>query len=139
MFIPSIANGLHGSRTAAQPHCDPWRCLLHWGTRGCAHTTERLHPDRGGRYTTQAERGPKNGVSAKQLENIMIVFIKLSVILTGTSSPTRKHCLHRTTARVTPVEKHAPTNELISDMSCGVYVRVVLRCTWLPFSAPGGL
>lgn len=29
---------------------------------------------------------------------------------------------------VTPVEQHAPTNELISDMNCGVYVRV-FRCS----------
>lgn len=28
---------------------------------------------------------------------------------------------------VNPVEKHAPTNELISDMNCGVYVGVSLR------------
>lgn len=65
----------------------------------------------------------------------MIAFIKLSVILTGTSSSTRKHCLGCTKTWATPVEEHAPTNELISDMSCGVYVRVVLQCTWLPFTA----
>lgn len=34
----------------------------------------------------------KNGPSAKQLENIMIASIKLSLILTGTAGSTGKHC-----------------------------------------------
>lgn len=66
----------------------------------------------------------KNVPSAKQLENIMIAFIKLSLILTGTACSTRKHCLPPYKDMVNPVEKHASTNELISDMNCAVYARV---------------
>lgn len=52
----------------------------------------------------------------------------------------RKHCLPSTKTRPTPVEKHAPTNELISDMNCGVYVWAFsLQFAQLPFTALGWL
>lgn len=65
-------------------------------------------------------------ISAKQLVNIMICICEAAHFERhgrpnkGTLSAVYKGV-------VTPVEKHAPTNELISDMNCGVYVWV-FRC-----------
>lgn len=137
MFIPCITSGLR-KYPGPERRLTVTQADTVWSPQG----TKRLHP-----YQWAAPQQWKkptmphklkegqNGISAKQLKNIMIAFIKLSVILTGMSSLTRKHCLVCTKTWATPVEKHAPTNELISDMSCGVYVRVVLQCTWLPFTA----
>lgn len=124
------------SQTWVQPHCDPGRySMFSAGNQRASHTSEQLHSNEKKATMPHKLKEGQNDISAKQLKNIMIAFIKLSVILTGTSSSTRKHCLGCTKTWATPVEEHAPTNELISDMSCGVYVRVVLQCTWLPFTA----
>ncbi|CAJ1059165.1 Hypothetical predicted protein [Xyrichtys novacula] len=81
---------------------------------------------------TQVERGQKTDPAAKQHENVMIVLIKLSLILTGTAGPDKEVLSALQKAAVTPVVKLAPTNELISDMKCGVYVRAP-RCGALSF------
>lgn len=54
---------------------------------------------------------------------LWLPFIKLLLILTGTGQLNKDALSALYKAVVTPVEKHAPTNELISDMNCGVYVR----------------
>lgn len=115
------------SRTGEKPHCDPWRRFLHWEPKGFTRTSQQLHSHEKAGNATQVERG-QNGPSAKQLENIMIAFVKLSLILTGTARLDKEALSGPHKEVVTPVEKHAPTNELISDMNCGVYVRV-LRCS----------
>lgn len=137
MFIPCITSGLRKyprpecslTVTQADTVCSPQ------GTKGLPIPVSSSTVMKKKATMPHKLKEGQNDISAKQLKNIMIAFIKLSVILTGTSSSTRKHCLGCTKTWATPVEEHAPTNELISDMSCGVYVRVVLQCTWLPFTA----
>lgn len=122
-----IAPSSKASMSGEQPYCDPWRRFLRWELKGFTRTNQQLHSHEKSSNATQVERGQKRPfckATWKYYDCVHKAFTHFD-----RHSWLNKEALSALPKEVvTPVEKRAPTNELISDMNCGVYVRV-FRCT----------